>query len=112
MLHFGACLPVFRTKKEAFEWLKTGKKTIDVRKGQPRRGEIAVYLSGRRVLRMKITKKEMGSIEEVVQTNNYRMIIPSAATVEEAVVYLRTLYGGYEGVFTAYHVVSLVVETF
>ncbi|MGA2681610.1 MAG: hypothetical protein ABSF44_07410 [Candidatus Bathyarchaeia archaeon] len=101
-------MPVFRTKKEAFEWLKTGKKTIDVRKGEPLRGEIAVYLSGRRVLRMKITKKQMGSIEEVVQSNNYRMIIPSAVTVEEAVVYLRQLYNAYEGVFTAYHVASLV----
>ncbi len=104
----GAYLPVFRTKKEAFEWLRTGKKTIDVRKGEPRRGEIAVYLSGRKVLRMKITKRETGRIEEVVRADNYRLVIPSAATVEEAAAYLRRLYDGYDGVFAAYHVAPLI----
>ena len=100
-------MPVFRTKKEAFEWLRNGKKTIDVRKGEPCRGENAVYLSGRNVLRLKITKREMGWIEEIVRSDNYRLIIPSAGTVEEAVAYLRRLYDGYEGVFTAYHVLPL-----
>jgi ASC-1-like (ASCH) protein len=101
-------LPVFRTKKEAFEWLKTGEKTIDVRKGAPCRGATAVYLSGRKVLRMKITKREMGRLEEVVRSDNYRLVVPSAVTVEGAVAYLRQLYDGYDGVFTAYYVVPLV----
>jgi ASC-1-like (ASCH) protein len=100
-------LPVFRTKKEAFEWLRTGKKTIDVRKGEPWRGEIAVYLSGRSVLRMKITKREIGKIEEVVRLDNFRLVIPSAATVGEAICYLRQLYCSYDGVFAAYHVAPL-----
>jgi ASC-1-like (ASCH) protein len=100
-------LPVFRTKKEAFEWLKTGKKTIDIRKGEPLRGEIAVYLSGRSILRMKITKRETGRIEEVVRLDNFRFVIPSAVTVEEAVSYLRQLYCSYDGVFAAYHVAPL-----
>jgi len=102
-------LPVFRTKKEAFEWLKTGEKTIDIRKGDPCRGEVAVYLSGRKVLRMKITKREMGRLEEVVRSDNYRLVIPSAVTVEGAVAYLRRLYDDYDGVFTAYYVVQLIV---
>jgi ASC-1-like (ASCH) protein len=106
--HLGVYLPVFRTKKEAFEWLRTGKKTIDVRKGEPRNGEIAVYLSGRNILRMRITKRETGRIEQVVRPDNYRLVIPSATTVEEAVVYLRNLYEGYDGVFAAYHVSPLV----
>ena len=101
-------MPVFRTKKEAFEWLKTGEKTVDVRKGDPCRGEIAVYLSGRKVLRMKITKREMGRLEEVVRSDNYRLVIPSAVTVESAVAYLRQLYDGYDGVFTAYYVARLI----
>jgi ASC-1-like (ASCH) protein len=100
-------LPVFRTKKEAFEWLKAGKKTIDVRKGEPWRGEIAVYLSGRSVLRMKITKREAGRIQEVVRSDNFRLVIPSVATVEEAIAYLRQLYRGYDGVFAAYHIAPL-----
>ena len=102
-------MPVFRTKKEAFEWLKTGEKTIDIRKGDPCRGEVAVYLSGRKVLRMKITKREMGRLEEVVRSDNYRLVIPSAVTVEGAVAYLRRLYDDYDGVFTAYYVVQLIV---
>jgi ASC-1-like (ASCH) protein len=85
-----------------------GEKTIDVRKGDPYRGEIAVYLSGRKVLRMKITKREIGRLEEVVRSDNYRLVIPSAVTVEGAVAYLRQIYDGYDGVFTAYHVAPLV----
>ncbi len=108
LFSLGAKVPVFRTKKEAFEWLKTGKKTIDIRKGEPWRGEIAVYLSGRKVLRMRITKREMGRIEEVVRPDNFRLVIPSAVAVGEAVAYLRQLYDGYDGVFTAYHVAPLV----
>ena len=101
-------MPVFRTKKEAFKWLEMGEKTIDVRKGDPCRGEIAVYLSGRKVLRMKITKREIGRLEEVVRSDNYVLVIPSAVTVEGAVAYLRQLYDGYDGVFTAYYVVRLM----
>jgi hypothetical protein len=97
-------LPVFRTKKEAFGWLKSGKKTIDVRKGNSFRGEIAVYLSGRNVLRMKIIKKETGRLEEVVRWDNYRLVIPSALILDDAFSYLRGLYLGYDGVFSAYYV--------
>jgi len=101
-------LPVFRTKKEPFEWLKIGKKTIDVRKGEPLRGEIAVFLSGRNVLRMKITKRETGRINEVLRADNFRLVVPSAVTIEEAIVYLARLYDGYLGIYAAYHVAPLV----
>ena len=85
-------LPLFRTKKEVFEWLKSGKKTIDVRKGNPLHGEIAVYLSGRNVLRMKIVKRETGKLDEVVRSDNFRLVIPSALVLDDAVAYLRGLY--------------------
>ena len=98
-------MPVFRAKKEAYDWLKSGQKTIDIRKGNPFQGEIAVYLSGRKVLRMKIVKREAGRLEEVVRPDNYRSIVPSAATLEVAVAYLSKLYDGYDGVFTAYYLV-------
>ena len=97
-------MPVFRTKKEAFEWLMAGKKTIDVRKGKSLRGETAVYLSGRNVLRLKIIKKEIGTLDELVRLDNYRLVIPSAGTIDIAVAYLRRIYEGYDGVFTAYYV--------
>ena len=85
----------------------SGKKTIDVRKGNPFRGEFAVYLSGRNVLRMKITKREAGRLEEVVRWDNYRLVIPSALILDDALAYLRGLYHGYDGVFSAYYVVLL-----
>ena len=100
-------MPLFRTKKEAFDWLTSSKKTIDVRKGTPRRGEVAVYLSGRKVLRMRIVKMETGRLGDVVRPDNYRLVIPSAVVIDDALFYLRELYGGYDGVFTAYYVTSL-----
>ncbi len=103
----GVTLPVFRTKKEAFEWLSSGKKTIDVRKGDQFRGEFAVYLSGRNVLRMKIVKRETGKLDEVVRSDNYRLVIPSALFLDDALAYLRGLYVEYNGIFCAYYVVPL-----
>lgn len=102
-------MPVFRTKKEAFEWLVSGKKTIDIRKGNSYRGEFAVYLSGRNVLKMKIIKKETGRLEDVVRLDNYRLIIPTALVLDEAIAYLRGLYFGYVGVFSAYYVSRLEI---
>jgi len=98
-------LPVFRTKKEAFEWLTLSKKTIDIRRGNPHHGEVAVYLSGRKVLRMKIIRSETGRLGELVRTDNYGLVIPSATVIDDAIAYLRGLYDGYDGVFTAYYIV-------
>ena len=98
-------MPLFRTKKEPFEWLASSKKTIDVRKGNPHEGEVAVYLSGRRTLRMRVVKRESGRLAEIVRSDNYKQVIPSAVVVDDALAYLRVLYDGYEGIFTAYYIV-------
>jgi hypothetical protein len=100
-------LPLFRTKKEAFEWLTSNKKIIDVRKGNPHRGKVAVYLSGRKVLRMRIIKRETGRLVEVVRSDNFRLVIPPAVVIDDALAYLRGLYDGYDGVFTAYYIVPI-----
>jgi hypothetical protein len=96
-------LPLFYAKKEVFIWLKTGQKTIDVRKGSPMRGEFAVFQSGSKILRLKVVKYESGRLEEVLRLDNFKAIIPPAAFLGDAVSYLRRLYGGYDGVFTAYY---------
>ncbi len=70
-------------------------------------GEVAVYLSGRNVLRMKIIRKETGKLIEIVRSDNYKLVIPSALVLDDAIAYLRGLYVGYEGAFTAYYVVQL-----
>ena len=62
-------------------------------------------LSGRKVLRMRIIKRETGRLGEVVRSDNYRLVIPSAVVIDDALAYLRGLYDGYDGVFTAYYIV-------
>jgi hypothetical protein len=101
-------MPVFLTKKEYFQAIQQGKKTIDIRKGRPLQGGTAVFLSGPHKLVMKIGKTETGKLAEILREDNYRLILPSAGSLVDAFVILRGLYGGdVEGDFTVYHVVSL-----
>ena len=100
-------MPLLYARKEVFEWLKQGKKTIDVRKGSPRLGEIAVFQSGPNILRLKIVKKESGQLMDILRLDNYRAVIPSAMQLGDAVDYLRGIYGVYDGVFTAYYVAPI-----
>ncbi len=36
--------------------------------------------------------------------DNFGLVIPSALVLDDALAYLRRLYVGYEGVFTAYYI--------
>ena len=99
-------LPLFFAKKEVFEWLVQHKKTIDIRKGNPKPGEIAIFQSGPHILRLKISKKEYGMLTEILRLDNFKAVIPSAVALGDAVDYLRRLYGVYDGVFTAYYLVN------
>jgi len=101
---------MFYARKEAFEWLAQGKKTIDVRKGNPLDGEIAVFQSGPRSLRLRIVKKESGRLEEILRFDNFRAVIPSALELEDAFDYLQKIYGLVDGIFTAYYVGALLVS--
>ncbi len=96
-------LPLFMAKKEVFLWLKTGVKTIDVRKGTARTGDTAKFQCGPNYLELPIVKKETGKLTEVIRQDNYTAIIPTARSLEEARDYLRRLYNEDRGVFTAYH---------
>ncbi len=100
-------MPLLRTKKEAFEWLKSGQKTIDVRKGKPQIGDVAIFVSGAYSLKLKIVAKETGKLTDVVRFDNYKRIIPVASNLEAAVAYICGLYSDCEGVFTAYHLEPL-----
>ena len=91
-------------KKEVYEWLKTGQKTIDVRRGKPRQGERVLFISGPHRLEMQIVDRQSGALSDLIRENNFRQVIPSAGSVDEAVNYLRRIYGDVEGVFTAYFV--------
>lgn len=96
-------MPLFMAKKQVYGWLQKGTKTIDVRKGKPRRGDIAVFQSGFKYLRLPILKLETGSLDEVIRKDNFAQVIPDAASLEEAKRYLRQLYSAYQGNFTAYY---------
>ncbi len=94
-------------RKEVFKWLKEGKKTIEVRKGTPFNGDIAVFQCGPNVFRLKIEKRESGQLLDMLRIDNFRLVVPSASEFDDAVRYLQKIYLGYDGVFTAYHLVSL-----
>ena len=100
-------MPWFLAKKEVFEWLERGQKTIDVRKGNPKPGEIAVFQSGPSTLRFKIVKTECGRLLEILRLDNFKAVIPSAVELGDAVDYLRRIYGVCDEVFTAYHLEPL-----
>ena len=102
-------LPWFLTKKDVFHWLMSGQKTIDVRKGKPKSGNIAVFQSGLNVWRMKIVKTEVGLLSEILHLGNFKAVIPSALELDDVFNYLKRIYGTCDGVFTAYYVEPLVV---
>jgi ASC-1-like (ASCH) protein len=95
-------MPLFMVKKEVFEWIKTGKKTIELRKGKAKAGEQAVFQCGRNILRGNIVRRNEGSLAALLQSLNFKQIIPTAGSVEEAKAYIKKLYGTTDGMFTAY----------
>jgi ASC-1-like (ASCH) protein len=89
-------------KKEVFEWIKTGKKTIELRKGKAKSGDQAVFQCGRNILRVKIVRKDEGKLQTLLQSLDFKQIIPTAQNIEEAEAYIKKLYGTTDGTFTAY----------
>jgi len=100
-------MPLFMAKKEVFAWIKQGRKTIDVRKGKPRQGNIAVFQSGNNHLRFPILKRETGKLAEIVRPDNFKQVIPPAENLQAALNYFHCLYGIYDGQFTAYYLADL-----
>jgi ASC-1-like (ASCH) protein len=96
-------VPLLKVKKEVFDWIERGIKTIDVRRGKAQKGNVALFQSGPRSLRVNITKKEQGRIDALVRQQNYRHIVPVARSLEDAIEYLRQLYETTDGIFSAYY---------
>ena len=97
-------------KKEVFEWIRTGQKNIELRIGKAKKGDVAVFQCGRNILRRKIIKREEGNLTGVLRKDNYKKIIPSAHSLEEAVNYIKKLYETTEGVFTAYYFETILAR--
>ena len=96
-------MPLLTARKEVYAWIKEGKKTIDVRKGRGRSGDVAVFQCGTSHLRLPIIKRETGMLTEVIRIDNFREVIPTAECLEDALHYIELIYGSCEGVFTAYY---------
>jgi ASC-1-like (ASCH) protein len=92
-------------KKEVFEWIKAGKKTIELRKGKAKSGDQAVFQCGRSILRGKIVRTHEGSLPTLLQSLDFKQIIPTVHSVEEAKAYIKKLYGTTDGTFVAYQFV-------
>ena len=42
-------MPLFMVKKEVFEWIQTGQKNIELRRGKTEKGDVAVFQCGRNI---------------------------------------------------------------
>jgi ASC-1-like (ASCH) protein len=100
----GLNLLTLLAKKEVFEWLKSGQKTVDIRRGKPRQGDRVLFVSGPHKLEMRVIARQSGALGDLIRADNFKKIIPPAGSVDEAVAYLRGIYGDVDGVFTAYFI--------
>jgi ASC-1-like (ASCH) protein len=100
-------MPLLYARKEVFQALKEGKKTIDVRRGKPKGGDFAVFQCGPEVLKLRIVGVESGRLLELLRGNNFLKFIPWVNSLDEALAYVQGLYSDCSGVFTAYHLETL-----
>jgi hypothetical protein len=47
---------------------------------------------------------ETGKLTDVLRTDNYKLVVPFAGSLEAALDFFCMLYGNTDGIFTAYHV--------
>ena len=96
-------MPAFLTKKEVFEWIRTGRKNVELRRGRIQNGDAITFLNGRNEsLSCRILRKKEGTLEDILNAMNYKQIIPTAKNLDDAKTFIRRLYPTTEGTFTAY----------
>ncbi len=96
-------MPMFRTKKIVHGWIKSGEKTIELRKGRPIDGDNIIFLSGRGEKAIaRIIARNEGTLEEVLNETTYKKIVPTAKNLAEALSFIAEIYPSAEGVFTTY----------
>jgi ASC-1-like (ASCH) protein len=103
-------LPLFIVKKEVFEWIRTGLKTVEIRKGKAKAGEWAIFQCGRSIIKRRIITKVEGELLFLLRNFAFKEIIPTAESVEEAQAYIQSLYGTTDRIFTAYQFATTQVE--
>ena len=95
--------PAFLTKKEVYEWIRTRKKTVELRRGKSQSGEKIAFLNGRNeCVKGRILRKQEGALEDVLNAATYKKIIPTANNLDEAKSFIKKIYPTAEGTFTTY----------
>ena len=95
--------PAFLTKKEVYEWIRTRKKTVELRRGKSQSGEKIAFLNGRNEsVRGRILRKQEGTLEDVLNAGTYKKIIPTAKSLDEAKAFIKQIYPSTEGTFTTH----------
>ena len=96
-------MPAFLTKKEVFEWIRTGRKNVELRRGKVQNGDAITFLNGRKEsLSGRILRKKEGTLEDVLNAMNYKRITPPPKNLDEAKALIRRLDPSTAGIFTAY----------
>ena len=94
----------FKSKKRSFRMDQNGKENYRHTQRLRREGDTAYIQSGKDHLKLRIVRKEYGKLEEVITQQNYKLVIPTAKTVQDAIDYLQDIYGKqYGGTYTAYY---------
>jgi len=99
----GVSMPLFMVRKENFEWIRSGRKRIEVRRGRKMEGDEAVFLCSKWMLKGRIVRREQGKLLNIMDSSNFRDVIPAARSLKEAMSHIEKLYGTTKGTFTAYH---------
>jgi ASC-1-like (ASCH) protein len=95
--------PAFLTKKEIYEWIRTRKKTIELRRGTPQNGEKIAFLNSKNEsVKGRILRKQEGTLEDVLNATTYKKIIPTANNLDEAKAFIKQIYPSTQGTFTTY----------
>jgi ASC-1-like (ASCH) protein len=96
-------VPSFSVRTQVYEWIKAGEKTIEIRKGKQRKGEIITFLSGRnQSMKGTILQKCEGKLEDVLNVDTYKKIVPRASNVDDALTFVKDIYPITDGPFTTY----------
>lgn len=95
-------MPLFPVKKQVFEWIKENRKTIEIRRGKAKKGNEAVFRSGRRMVRRKIIETREGHLRYLLLHYGFKNVIPAVQTLEETLRFYRDLGHDINGMFTAY----------
>lgn len=95
-------MPLFPVKKQVFEWIRENKKTIEIREGKSKKGNEAVFRSGRNMVKRKIVESREGRLRYLLLRYGFKKVVPTAHTLEETLRFYETLGHDINGTFTAY----------